>query len=121
MLGGAMRQVGILAAAGEHALDHHYERLAEDHRNARTMAAVLAESEGVRIDAGSVQTNIVVFDLAPGAPDAATVVARAQAHGVLVYAFGPRRIRAVAHLDVTATACRRGAEVLAALAGGREP
>jgi threonine aldolase len=119
MLGGALRQVGILAAAGDYALEHNLERLAEDHANARELARLLIESGGVRLDLASIETNIIVFDLAPGAPDAATVVQAAQARGVLVYAFGPRRIRAVTHLDLTAEQCRRAGGILAALAAGR--
>jgi threonine aldolase len=112
MAGGAMRQVGLFAAAGLYALDHHVARLAEDHENARGIAERLAASPRVLLDPGVVRTNIVVFDLEPEAPDAATVVARARERGVLVVAFGPRRIRAVTHLDVDAVACQRGADVL---------
>ena len=113
MLGGAMRQVGILAAAGLYALEHHMSRLAEDHANARAMALELASSKHVLLDPASVRTNILVFRLAPAAPDAATVVGRARERGVLVMAFGPRMIRAVTHLDVTAEQCARAAIVLA--------
>ena len=78
MLGGAMRQVGIFAAAGLYALDHNLERLADDHANARRIVMRLADSTRIIIDPGAVHTNIIVFDLAPDAPDAATVVARAR-------------------------------------------
>jgi len=112
MLGGAMRQVGILAAAGIVALEHNVERLAEDHANARLIAERLARSPRVLIDPDRVETNIVVFRLAEDAPDAATVVARAGERGVLVFAFGPRTVRAVTHLDVDRDACLRSAEIL---------
>lgn len=112
MAGGAMRQVGLFAAAGLYALDHHMERLARDHENARAIAERLAASGRVWLDPRTVLTNIVVFELGEDAPDAATVIARARDHGVLVVAFGPRRIRAVTHLDVDAAACMRGAGVL---------
>jgi threonine aldolase len=112
MLGGAMRQVGIFAAAGLYALDHHRDRLADDHAHARLIAERLARSSHVVLDPAQVRTNIVVFGLGEGAPDAATVVARAQAAGVLVVAFGPRTVRAVTHLDVSREACEQGAEVL---------
>ena len=112
MSGGAMRQVGIFAAAGLYALDHHVERLAEDHAHARAMADRLAASDRVVLDPRRVRTNILVFDLSPGAPDAATVVARARERGVLVFAFGARTVRAVTHLDVSREACERAAEVL---------
>ena len=113
MLGGAMRQAGILAAAGIHALEHHVERLADDHANARVIAERLARCAGVDIDLDGLETNIVVFHLADGAPDAATVVARAKARDVLILAFGPRTIRAVTHLDVSREDCSRAAEALA--------
>jgi threonine aldolase len=112
MLGGAMRQSGILAAAGLYALDHNLERLAEDHANARHIAGRLATSARVELDLASVQTNILVFKLAPNAPDAATLVDRARGRGVLIFGFGPRTVRAVTHLDVSAEQCAHAAEVL---------
>ena len=112
MLGGAMRQVGIFAAAGLFALDHNVERLAEDHANARLIAGELSTNEKFVLDINSVQTNILVFDLADDAPDAAAVVTRARARGVLVFAFGPRTIRAVTHLDASREECLRAADVI---------
>ncbi|HVL57265.1 MAG TPA: GntG family PLP-dependent aldolase [Burkholderiaceae bacterium] len=112
MLGGAMRQVGFYAAAGLYALDHHVDRLADDHRNARLFAQRLAECRGYRIDPQTVQTNIVVFEIADGGPDAAQVVARAREAGVLLWPFDRRTIRAVTHLDVDTTQCERAAQVL---------
>jgi threonine aldolase len=112
MLGGAMRQVGIMAAAGLHALEHHMERLADDHASARRIAERLAQSRRVRLDLATVQTNIIVFSLSPDAPDAATVVTRARERGVLIFAFGVRTVRAVTHLDVSREQCERAAQVL---------
>ncbi len=112
MFGGAMRQSGIFAAAGLYALDRHLQRLAEDHRNARLIAERLAGSPRVRIDLATAQTNILVFELAPEAPDAATVVDRARERGLLLFAFGPRTLRAVTHLDVTGEQCAQAAEIL---------
>ena len=112
MSGGAMRQVGIFAAAGLYALEHHMERLAEDHANARAIAEKLAGSKRVAIDLAAAQTNILVFGVTADAPDAATVVARAKDRGVLIFAFGPRTVRAVTHLDVTREQCTRAAEIL---------
>jgi threonine aldolase len=112
MLGGAMRQVGILAAAGIFALERNVDRLADDHANARLIAEVLARSARILIDPDRVETNILVFHLADDAPDAETVVAEARERGVLVFAFGPRTIRAVTHLDVDREACSRAAEAL---------
>jgi threonine aldolase len=119
MLGGAMRQVGIFAAAGLYALDHNVERLAEDHANARRFAQRLAASPRVVLDLATVQTNIIVFGLAADGPDAATVVTRARERGVLVFAFGPRTVRAVTHLDVSREQCERAGEILVGIAEGR--
>jgi threonine aldolase len=113
MAGGAMRQVGIFAAAGEYALDHNLERLADDHGNARLIAQRLAQADGVDLDVATVQSNIVVFGLSPAAPDAATVLARAREAGVLVVALGPRAVRAVTHLDVSREDCIRAAGIIA--------
>jgi threonine aldolase len=119
MFGGAMRQVGILAAAGLYALDCHVDRLADDHANAKLVAARLATSPRVVLDAATVQTNIVIFSLTPGAPDAAAVVAAARADGVLVVAFGSRIVRAVTHLDVTREQCERAAAVILGVVDGK--
>ncbi|HEX5012179.1 MAG TPA: GntG family PLP-dependent aldolase [Planctomycetota bacterium] len=113
MLGGAMRQSGIYAAAGLHALEHHLARLPEDHSNAQLFAQRLAQSARLVVDLASVQTNIIVFHVAEGAPGAPAVAARAKERGVLLFALGPRMIRAVTHLDVTREQCERAAQVLA--------
>jgi threonine aldolase len=112
MLGGSMRQIGILAAAGVYALEYNVDRLADDHVNARLLAQRLAESPRIEVDPGAVETNIVVFRLADDAPDAAAVTALAADRGVLVLAFGERIVRAVTHLDVDRDACLRGADLL---------
>jgi threonine aldolase len=119
MAGGAMRQAGILGAAGIYALDHHLDRLADDHANARRIAERLAQSPRVILDLATAQTNIVVFGLAPDAPDAPTIVAQARDRGVLVFAFTPRTVRAVTHLDVSREQCERAAAILADLIDGR--
>ena len=113
MFGGAMRQAGILAAAGLWALDHNLDRLAEDHANARLLAERIAGLRGIEIDLATVQTNIVIFHLAERAPDAATIVARAREAGILVSAFAARTVRTVTHLDVSRDECRRAADRLA--------
>jgi len=117
MLGGAMRQTGFYAAAALFGIDHHRARLAEDHANARTLAQALAGCAAVRLDLSTVQTNIVVFHLAEGAVDAATLVARARERGVLLNAFAARTVRAVTHLDVSAAQAARAAELLGGLLG----
>jgi threonine aldolase len=96
MWGGAMRQAGIIAAAGLYALDHHVERLADDHENARVLAEGLASIDAVELDPADVDTNIVVF----GVPDAEAFCAALERAGVKMYAIGPQRVRAVTHLDV---------------------
>ena len=117
LLGGAMRQNGFFAAAALHGLEHHRTRLADDHRHARMLAEALAQSAAVLIDLTTVQTNIVVFHLAPGAPDAATLVARARERGVLLNAFAQRTVRAVTHLDVSGPQVARAGVVLRELLG----
>jgi len=96
MIGGAMRQAGIVCAGALHALDHHVDRLADDHALARELAAGLAEVPGVAIDAEGVATNIVIFDVA----DARSLVAALEPAGVRMGALSPTRVRAVTHLDV---------------------
>jgi threonine aldolase len=118
MFGGAMRQVGLLAAAGLHALEHHYTRLAEDHDNARHLAQWLTRSPRIRIDPARVQTNILIIELVDGAPSADALVAAARERGVLMFAFGPRCIRLVTHLDVSREQCERAAQVLVELVDG---
>jgi threonine aldolase len=104
-LGGGMRQVGVLAAAGLYALDHHLERLADDHEHARLIAAAVGAPEP--------ETNIVVVDV----PDAAEVVAAAAQHEVVVSAVGPRALRLVTHLDVSREDAETAAGVLAKVLG----
>jgi threonine aldolase len=112
MLGGAMRQIGILAEAGRYALEHHFEQIAEDHANARLIGERLAQSSRIALDTETVQTNILVFDVTAEGPDAQTVVDRSRERGLLIFAFGPRTIRAVTHRDVTQQQCERAAEIL---------
>lgn len=113
MLGGGMRQAGILAAAGLFALKHNIPRLKEDHENARLLADALAEEPSISLAPGSVETNIVIYDI-PG--DANAYVARAKEEGVLLNAVGQRRIRAVTHLDVDRADIERAIPILKKLA-----
>jgi threonine aldolase len=96
MLGGAMRQSGIVAAAGLYALDHHVDRLAEDHARARRLAEGLAELSGVDLDPATVDTNIVIFAV----PDSSAFCSSLADADVAMSRFGPTRVRAVTHLDV---------------------
>ena len=115
MWGGAMRQAGIVAAGALYALDHHVERLADDHALAGTLAAGLAAVPGVSLDPASVTTNIVVFEV----DDAPGLVAALADAGVKMGALGPRTVRAVTHLDVDADGVERAvAAVRAALSTG---
>ncbi|MGQ9504103.1 MAG: low-specificity L-threonine aldolase [Thermogutta sp.] len=102
VLGGGMRQAGILAAAALYALDHHIERLAEDHANAKRLAMGLAEIPYIALMPIPVETNIILFDIAPEWGTAGAFSAALKEHGVLINATAPQRLRAVTHLDVTA-------------------
>ena len=100
LFGGAMRQAGIAAAGCLHALDHHVERLAEDHANARRLAAGLAEIDGVTLQTPEPETNMVFFDVDGLEMTADQFVAKLEAAGVLMSSAGPY-VRAVTHLDVS--------------------
>lgn len=106
-LGGGMRQVGVLAAACLYALDHHLDRLAEDHEHAQLLAKRLG------VDPSSVETNMVVLE----GVNAPVIAEAAKAQGVLVSQVSPRRIRLVTHLDVDRAAIDRAADVLSELLG----
>src|SRR3712207_7947115 len=113
MMGGALRQAGIVAAAGLYALDHNVERLAEDHSNARVLAEGLAELPGASLDPSLVETNIVIFEV----DDAARRWAELAEAGVEVTPVGPRRLRAVTHLDVDRAAIERALEAFRRVLG----
>ncbi len=108
--GGAMRQSGIIAAAGIHALGHHVERLAEDHENARQFARLIAQSPHVRIDPASIETNIVIFEVANG--QGQVLAERMSAIGVLLCPFSDTVVRAVTHIDVSRRDVERAARLL---------
>lgn len=101
MFGGGMRQVGIIAAAGIYALDHHIERLKEDHQNAKRLALGLKEFKGVSINPEHAETNIVIFDVAHPRMTGFQVAEEMKREGVLIHAFGKSQIRLVTHLDVS--------------------
>jgi threonine aldolase len=111
MLGGGMRQAGILAAAASFALANNVARLREDHENARLIADRLVGLPGVHIDGARVVTNIVMIDLAPGLPATESLLAALRAEGVACLAVGPRRLRVVTHLDVSRADCERAAGI----------
>jgi threonine aldolase len=111
--GGGMRQVGVLAAACLHAIDHHVDRLADDHRRARRLAAGFAEAAGVTVPVP--QTNIVLVTLNHPALDPARVLAALESRGVRLVGFGGRRLRAIAHLDVDDRAIERAIQAFRAV------
>ena len=102
VVGGAMRQVGVIAAAGIVALEQMVDRLADDHANARSLAAGLAELPGISVEDVPVRTNIVYFNMIRPDMDAAHLTARLKEQGVWMLPLGPRRIRAVTNYHVTA-------------------
>jgi len=111
MFGGAMRQAGIIAAAGLYALDHNVERLAQDHTHAKILARGLAEIPGIAIDVAHVETNLVFFDVAGTGLTAKEAVERLLARGVRMGATGRTRIRAVTHMDVSQQDVERAVEI----------
>lgn len=112
MFGGALRQAGIIAAAGIYALDHNIGRLGEDHTNARLIAEKICAAPGVKLDLKTVQSNIIIVNLAESAPDADEIALRARKSGVLLSVFGRKKLRAVTHLNVSRNDCTRAAETL---------
>jgi threonine aldolase len=113
MLGGGMRQAGILAAAALYALENNVDRLAEDHANARLLAERLSELPGLSVNLERVQTNIVMVDLATWLPAGPEAQAALKASGVLCLPVGPRRLRLVTHLDVNRAACEHAVQLFA--------
>ena len=110
--GGAMRQAGVLAAAGRYALDHHVERLGDDHANARVIADTIADAWPEAVDPSGVETNIVYVDT--GNVPAAGIVATLATQGVALGAMGEHLLRLVTHLDVGEQDCREAAQLIAA-------
>lgn len=110
MWGGGMRQAGILAAAALHALEHHRDRIEDDHANAKRFAERVAAAKGCKVDLAGVETNIVNVDLDVPAD---TVANLAKREGLLVNPSAPRRLRFVMHLDASAEAVDRAAGIVA--------
>jgi len=108
--GGAMRQSGILGAAGLYALEHHLDRLGDDHAKARLLAERLQGHGSVTPLAPD--TNIVMLDVAASVASADEAVVRLAAEGVYVVPFGPQRLRAVTHLDVSTDDVAWAADVI---------
>lgn len=110
LLGGGMRQAGVIASAALHALEHHVDRLADDHENAQILARAVEQTEGLRIESGKVETNLVWIAVDPKLGKAADVVARLKPEGVLLSALGPQVLRACTHLDVSRAEVEEAAE-----------
>ncbi len=117
MFGGGMRQAGILAAAGNYALDHNIVRLADDHRRARRLGEALAALPGISVDLDRVVTNMVYVDITDTGRDATAWTEALQAQGVLLAAVSDTEVRVVTHLDVDDQGIERAIEVFAGLAG----
>ena len=107
--GGAMRQSGIIAAAGIHALEHHVDRLADDHANAKALGEAMGNVPGVKVDPAQIQTNIVFADIAGTGWDAFDLHNRLMAEGIRIGAFNATTMRALTHLDVTKAQCLEAA------------
>jgi threonine aldolase len=115
-LGGGMRQVGVLAAAGLIALEEMPKRLGEDHQNARFLAEAFARIPGIRVP-HRVETNIVIFDVTGTGLAPAEFSARLKAHGVLINKINATQLRLLTHNDVNRADCERAAEIIALTAG----
>jgi threonine aldolase len=112
LFGGGMRQVGIIAAAALYALDHHVDRLSEDHAHAQVLADAFAETEGFALESGPVETNLVWVAVSPTVGTAAEVAAYLRSRGILVSVPGPQVIRACTHLDVSTEQVEYAAEII---------
>jgi threonine aldolase len=121
LFGGGMRQAGVLAAAALYAVEHHVDRLADDHRNARVFAQAVADTPGLRLTPPEVDSNIVIFQVDPDLGTAQEVADVLKARGVLVIATAPQIIRAVTHLDVSAAQAERAAELVREVVPGLAP
>ena len=112
LFGGAMRQVGVIAAGALYALQHNRQRLVEDHANAQILAEAIRASEGLSLQPDTVETNIVIFRVEPKLGSAAEFVAELKLHNVLSLATSPQQVRLVTHLDVTEAHCRQAAKII---------
>jgi threonine aldolase len=107
-----MRQAGILAAAALHALDHHIDRLAEDHRHAQVLAEAIRDTPGLSLWPAEVETNLVWFRVDPELGTPKDVAAALKQHGILIHPSGPKTARACTHLDVSSAQMERAADVI---------
>jgi threonine aldolase len=116
LFGGGMRQVGLIAAAALHAMDHHYDRLVEDHQNARWLAEAIGQMPHLTLHPPQVDTNIVIFAIDKQWGTAKAFVAAMEQHGVRALPFGPQLVRLITHLDVSQHDCRLAADAIGQVA-----
>lgn len=114
LFGGAMRQAGIIAAGALYGLQHHRERLVEDHQNAKLIEQAVRDSQGLTLAVSSIDSNIVICNVDPQFGTAAQLAGALEAQGILAIAIAKQRVRFVTHLDVDRPGCTRAAEVLVA-------
>jgi len=119
LFGGGMRQAGVIAAAALYALDHHVERLADDHAHAQLLARAVEETAGLSLESGPVETNLVWIAVDPALGTAPEVATRLRAEGVLVSPLGPQVLRACTHLDVSGPEVEYAAQAIRSLSKGR--
>ncbi len=112
LFGGGMRQVGVIAAGALFALEHHRDRLAEDHANARILAEAIRNSPGLKLVPDLVESNMVIFAVDPALGSATDFMAALQQAGVLMLSISPAKIRAVTHLDVDSKQVRKAGEII---------
>jgi threonine aldolase len=110
VFGGGMRQAGIIAAGALHALNNHISRLTEDHANAQIVARAVEETEGLRLECGKVETNLIWVAVSPTLGTAPEIVARLKGEGIFVSALGPQVLRCCTHLDVSREEAETAAE-----------
>jgi threonine aldolase len=112
IFGGAMRQAGVIASAAIYAMDHHIERLKDDHRNAQVIAEAIADVPGLKLVPPDVHTNLVWFEIDPALGTAKEIFSRLKDRGVLVGNGGDYVLRACTHLDVSAADAERAADII---------
>ena len=116
-----MRQAGMAASAALYAVEHHIDRLAEDHRNARVIAQAIADTPGLRLDPPEVETNLIWFEADTDLGTAKDVAEALKQRGVRVHTAGPKTLRACTHLDVSAAQAERAAETIRQTLSRRPP
>ncbi|MCC6511456.1 MAG: low specificity L-threonine aldolase, partial [Pirellulaceae bacterium] len=112
LFGGGMRQVGILAAAAQYALQHNVSRLADDHAHAKLLGEAVASTRGLSLPAAKIETNMVIFRVSPELGTSVNFVSRLAEHGIGALPFGPQLVRLVTHMDVSQAQILQACDVL---------